>query len=98
MDEAEYDLVMPFVLCASQGGPYDDAAFVAGATCGALMEELRVCQAIAAIPKERYVDEALMPQVDLIAMRHGFSLEPGELDEASGWRIVSFTVTDEPEG
>ena len=98
MSEAEYDLVMPFVLVKSQGGPYDDADFVAGATCGALMEELRVCQAVAATPKERYIDEAHLPQVDLIAMRHGFSLEQGELDEASGWRLVSFTVTGDEEG
>ncbi|MEV6504801.1 hypothetical protein AB0M61_01600 [Streptomyces sp. NPDC051642] len=98
MGESEYDLVMPFVLVESEGGPYDDAAFVAGATCGALMEELRVCQTLAATPKERYVDEALLPQVDLIAMRYGFSLEQGELDEASGWQLVSFTVADSEEG
>lgn len=29
-EEQEYDLVMPFVVCQSQGGPYDDDAFVGG--------------------------------------------------------------------
>lgn len=88
--DGEYTLAMPFVLCQSEGGPYDDAAFIAGATCGALIEELRVLRLTTATPHERYVNAKYLPQIDLIAMSHGYTIKPGELDEASGWQIVAF--------
>ncbi|WP_304452881.1 hypothetical protein [Nocardiopsis sp. YSL2] len=93
MSNSEYTLLVPFVLVTSQGGPFNDAAFVAGATCGALMEELRVLRLTCATPRERYIDDRLLPQVDLIAMNHGYTVIRGALDEASGWRAVSFEFT-----
>lgn len=90
--EAEYTSVMPFVLCKTNGGPYDDSAFVAGATCGALDEELRILALSRATPRERYINAAYLPQVDLIAMQHGYTTSLGELDEASGWQIVTFDL------
>jgi hypothetical protein len=90
--EGEYAPVMPFVLCKSNGGPFDDAAFVAGATCGALIEELRMLRLTAAIPRERYMDARYLPQVDLIAMAHGYAVTLGDLDEASGWQAVTFEL------
>lgn len=92
--ESEYTAVMPFVLCKTNGGPYDDSAFVAGATCGALNEELRVLALSRAIPRERYINAAYLPQVDLIAMRHGYTTSLGDLDKPSGWQVVTFECGD----
>lgn len=89
-EDGHYELVMPFVLAKSNGGPFDDAAFVAGMTCGALDQELAMTAALHTLPCERYVGLPLMKQVDLIAMRHGYTLKPGEVDEASGWQHVGF--------
>lgn len=77
MDEPEWELEMPFVLCASQGGPLEDAAFVAGWNCGSF--DLRVA-AISSLQVDEFrapVDEpaALVPQLDLIAMRYGYKAE-----------------------
>lgn len=38
--DAEFGLVMPFVVCESQGGPYDDNAYVAGFEAGNLAMNL----------------------------------------------------------
>lgn len=71
-----YGLVMPFVVCASKGGPYDDVAFTAGYECGMLDVVLELA---AANPDghriERTVRTASLAQVDLLAMRHGYVLD-----------------------
>lgn len=89
-EDAEYEMVMPIVLAKSNGGPFDDAAVVAGMTCGALQQELAMTKILHTLPHERYVDAQLLRQVDLIAMRHGYVTRLGELDEASGWQAVAF--------
>lgn len=88
--EAEYEMVAPIVLAKSNGGPFDDAAVVAGMTCGALDQELKMTAALHTLPHERYIDMLLLKQVDLTAMRHGYVTKLGEIDEASGYQIVSF--------
>ncbi|MEU1327198.1 hypothetical protein [Streptomyces microflavus] len=89
--DTEYELAMPMVLVQSQGGPFDDAAFVAGYTCGAIDQELSLASALNAVPAARYVNAQYLKQIDLIAMRHQYTLELGELDEASGWQMVAFS-------
>lgn len=68
---------MPFVVCASQGGPHDDGPFVAGYECGWLDATL------AAGPDtvSRYMRADSLPQVDLIAMRHGYTVTSTPWDE-----------------
>ena len=83
----EYSLVMPFIACQSQGGPYQDEAFVAGFHLGQLdialtrgiTEELSSVEAT-----------ALIPQLDLLAMRHGLTLEHRTWDEDPKWSFVTF--------
>lgn len=70
--EATHGLVMPFVVTTSHGGPYDDKAFVAGYTAGRIDAKLEAVRTIYA-KIEAYVDPALVPQLDLIAMQHGYS-------------------------
>ncbi|WP_446458615.1 hypothetical protein [Streptomyces rochei] len=89
-DGGSYEPVMLIVLGKSNGGPYDDAAVVAGMTCGALETELKITAALNTLPHERYIDSPLIKQADLIAMRHGYKLVLGEVDEASGWQHVVF--------
>ncbi|MFG2970842.1 hypothetical protein ACGFZS_46995 [Streptomyces sp. NPDC048288] len=89
-EDGQYAMVMPIVLAKSNGGAFDDAAVVAGMTCGALERELAMTALLRAIPNQRYIDMALLQQVDLIAMKHGYVTKPGDIDEASGWQVVAF--------
>jgi len=93
-DRPDYELVMPFVIVKSQGGIYDDAAFVAGANCGQFMTELQALAAHRALPHPRYVRPEVLPQYDLIAMRYGYQLRHEDLDEASGYQRISFDLDD----
>lgn len=82
---------MPFVVCKGSGGPYEDHAFVAGYTAASLESKL-----INAHPScaqvQHYVHPPLVPQLDLIAMRHGWVLESEPWDEyPDDWALVTFT-------
>ncbi|NUQ95804.1 MAG: hypothetical protein HOY79_04345 [Streptomyces sp.] len=89
-EEGEYEMVMPIILAKSNGGEFDDAAVVAGMTCGALEQELAIVKALHTLPRERYLDMRLLEQADLIAMKHGYVMKRGEIDEPSGWQVISF--------
>ncbi len=82
-EEPTYGLVMPFVVCAEQGGPYDAKAYVAGWRVGALDCRLELEQ-----PKtwHGYVSPADVPQIDLVAMRHGYSMTTETYDDE--WTLV----------
>ena len=88
-DEHEHSLVMPFVVCASKGGPYDDQSFVAGYELGRLDTQLAMWGAM----EVRHWDATLrtdsMPQVDLIAMRHGWTARV-VCEPIEGWTDVTF--------
>jgi hypothetical protein len=88
--EGTYELVMPFILTKSEGGPYDDAAFDAGMACGQLWMELRTLANHGATPRPRYVQPEHVPQIDLIAMHYGYTLTRGPVDEASGYQRIDF--------
>lgn len=81
-DEHGWELVMPFVVVRSEGGPYDDASFVAGWDAAVID-----CFLVADRPAECTFDvrEPLVPQVDLIAMKRGYSSEvQAEVDVGKG--------------
>lgn len=88
--EPEYNLLMPFVVCQSEGGPYDDEAFVAGYTCAVLEQKLQTLAVHRATPPSQLVRAPHLPQFDLIAMLHGYKIHVGDIDEASGWTNVTF--------
>jgi hypothetical protein len=69
-EEVAYGLIMPFVVCESQGGPYQDESFVAGYELGNLSAQLEAHPPFIRLP----LRTASMRQVDLIAMRHGYTL------------------------
>lgn len=90
-EEPGYELVVPFIACTSQGGPYQDDAFVAGFALGTIDSELAHGHPVS----YDHVSPALVPQLDLIAMRRGYIVtsEPWPEDPAA-WTRVTFTVVD----
>lgn len=82
-------LEMPFVVCASSGGPADDGSFIGGWECGSLDQELLWCRRLEIEPEPRYVYTWLLDQVDLIAMRHGMSIVKTAHDDPE-WTLVAF--------
>ncbi|MDH5134050.1 MULTISPECIES: hypothetical protein [unclassified Microbacterium] len=90
-DEASA-LLMPFVLCESKGGRFDDEAFTAGFALGALDRDLSLAAHSNMNPSERYMRVEYRSQADLIAMRHGFTLTLSS--EQDGWSLYQFGTPD----
>lgn len=94
---ADYGLVMPFVVCQSKGGPYDDESYVAGFEAGyldgmmAFEDALRAqgFRVAAAGSSGQPFHAANAPQIDLIAMRHNYSVAFSEPED--GWVSADFT-------
>lgn len=79
---------MPFVVCTSKGGPYDDAAFVAGTRFQQVWDAAGTIQP--SQMKEWYVETPLTPQMDLIAMKFGLTITTEPWDEAPDeWTLVT---------
>lgn len=89
-EEGTYDLVMPFVVCASRGGPFGDEAFVAGCQFGELADRARGMRMGMTI--RAMVDARLEPQVDLLAMRHRLTVTVERFDDHPTW--VEVTLVD----
>ena len=76
MDQPEDEgmsLVFPFVVCQSNGGPYDDDAFTAGYQCGQIDRSLAAAAAVGATSMTCTVYTTLIKQLELVAMNRGFS-------------------------
>lgn len=91
-DQEAYDLVMPFILTKSQGGPYDDDAFVAGWRLG----QIDAVLAHEGAEWSGIVPTADLPQADLLAMRRDMVLlqTPTEDDE---WTFIRIHQQDPTE-
>jgi hypothetical protein len=93
-DEPEdegYELVVPFVVCTSVGGPFDDDAFVAGFQAGQVNQALKVAANANAHEVQFTINAALVKQVELIGMNHGFHHIVAEVaDDAPSWAFVTF--------
>lgn len=87
-DETEYDLVYPFVVCASNGGPYEDKAFVAGVRFGQIDEVLKA----GVISYSVTVESALVPQLELLAMHRGCTVTPQPWSDDPYWTFATFEV------
>lgn len=72
-----YNLIYPFVVCKSNGGPYEDHAFVAGARFG---DVARRCENHEPVI-ELYVDPESVRQYELLAMHHGYLMKSTPWDE-----------------
>lgn len=88
---AEFGLVMPFIVCAPDG-PYDGASFVAGYQCAFIDARL----ASGELWVKEYVASGIVAQLDLLAMRHGYSLKSEPWDEhPEEWTLVELTRVGE---
>lgn len=88
--EGRYELVMPFTIVKSNGGPYEDEAFNAGMACGQLWSEMVALSHYDALPRPRYVRPEYVQQMDLIAMHFEYTMKVGEVDEPSGYVRIDF--------
>ena len=85
-DESEMTLVMPFVVCQTNGGPYEDLAFAAGWELGKLDAQL----AAKPVSLTSTIRSASLPQGDLLAMHHGYSMRSEESADVPEWCVVAF--------
>jgi len=90
-DENALELVMPFVVTTSHGGPYDDVPFVAGYEAGRMDTRLAAIAAVEGQSLTATVHTGLLPQLDLIAMRHGFKVEHETSEEWPEWSTWTAT-------
>lgn len=88
-----YELVMPFVLVASEGGPFEDAAFVSGWRMGDLDAKLATAKAHDLDLGTQTCLRVEHPQIDLLAMRHGFTVRMDPADD--DWAFYEFERTGE---
>ena len=88
-EDAEYDLVMPFVVVASKGGPYPDDAYVAGYEMG------RIAAWLAQAPPDHQatIRTDNVPQADLVAMQYGYRCTAERSEELPEWTHVKFEST-----
>jgi hypothetical protein len=96
-DEERYEMLYPFVACASQGGPYEDDAFVAGVQLGRIDQALTVAETIGSKRLAFTVRTDLVKQLELVAMARGFPIIRAEpVDETEDheampeWSFITF--------
>lgn len=93
--EAEFGLIMPFVVCQSNGGPYEDSSFVAGARFAKWDMLLKLQPAM----HQEYEPVALVPQLDLLAMHLGYKMITEPWEESPEWVLVRmFLGGDQEDG
>lgn len=90
-DDAE--LLLPFVVCQSQGGPFDDDAYTAGFETATLWVDLERSGPALHTVVEVTVHTANVPQIDLVAMHHGYSITAFQdaPQGADGWTALTLT-------
>ena len=90
-----YDLVVPFVVCQSQGGPYEDQAFVAGFQAGEIDRALKVAATVDADEVSFTVRTELLRQLELLGMSRGFPvMRAEEWSEGPEWSLVTFATKE----
>jgi hypothetical protein len=92
----EFDVVMPFVVTTSNGGNLNDEAYVLGWDAACIDQMLGQAVQFGTVTLARYVNTKNLPQLDLVAMRHGLRMVAEPEDEQSDeWCWVTFTNVEE---
>lgn len=91
-EEDGYELLYPFVVCKSNGGPFDDEAFCAGFRAGEISQMLAAGRHLHAteihVPA---VATEITGQLDLIALHHGYLMDKPEISgQWPQWCDVTF--------
>ncbi|MBF9135304.1 hypothetical protein I0C86_41375 [Plantactinospora sp. S1510] len=100
LDQPESDrheCVLPFIVCRSANGPYEDDSFTAGFSCGAIDAELAALAAVGGVQSRTYsVLPEVLPQLDLIGMRHRYPIMEAVVpEEHPDWAFVTFRRSDD---
>jgi hypothetical protein len=78
-DDGNLCLAMPLVAAQSEGGPFEDTAFVAGWQIGGIDTTLKVGAAIGMTQSTPIlVDKLLAKQLDLVALKHGYQVQTNQ--------------------
>lgn len=85
-----YELVYPFIVCASHGGPYDDETFVAGVQVGWIDRTLAVADATDITPVTFTVRTVLLAQLELVGMAHDYPVMLMEETSIKEWTLIAF--------
>lgn len=88
----EMELVLPFVATESHGGPYQDESFVAGYATAQLDLVLQLAAGALVTSLEAMVRVALVPQLDLIGMRWGYTTSAEPILGNPDWCRICFTT------
>lgn len=98
----DFEPVVPFKVCQSGGGPYEDEAFVAGYQTGEIDTKLAMAASVG-IPEVKLpiVRRALLPQLELHGMRYGYTTmtvpDPDlSVPGTDVWCEVTFTLGGGP--
>lgn len=96
-EDPHWGLVIPFVVCTSQGGPYDDEAFTAGYQAGRIDAHLRHAATAGADALTVTARTALLPLLELLAMHHGYPVltadpigETPHYPAMPDWAVIRF--------
>lgn len=97
-EQPAYELAVPHKLCASNGGPYDDAAYCAGFEIGAADAAMKAIANAGGTGLIITVRTDHVGQLELHAMNRGFpNLDRNDhTGEHEGWSTVSFMA--DPDG
>ena len=99
----DLELLMPFVTVSSKGGPHDDDSYVAGWEMAQLDNRLAYAKFGGFDAGTATLRRSNLPQVDLIAMKHGFigteiEFDPDNFehphladDVRAEWALMQFT-------
>lgn len=82
-----YDLLMPLVVCQSNGGHYDDEAFVAGIRYGMWVSLLK----LSPYSHANYESPHLVSSLELLAMSEHYTMTVSEPTEDGFWVLVTMT-------
>lgn len=96
-EEDSHELLMPFVVAESNGGPYDDEAFSAGFAAGRIDGQLQTLAGAGGTRSATHlVYTELLPQLELIGMRYGYPTMVTAYSEDYGeWAQVTFVAAKE---
>ncbi len=90
-DDDGFDLVYPFVVCESQGGPYADEPFAAGFAAGRLDLCLETAARVGATQVRYLLRTDLIPQAELMAMNYGYpTMDVTTSEQHPEWSQVVF--------
>lgn len=80
--DTTWGLIVPFVVVESKGGPYNDQAFTAGYEMGIADMRCRIGNEAGANDlRFPIVRTDCLPQLDLIAMHHGYTMHVHPADD-----------------